>query len=122
MNVYARFDEILSMTLKVIKKTKRNGRTDGRTDGQRENSIPTHKHSLRGGIMTGIPDLGIRVDIMGRVLDPLLCVFLADIQSVGIGACMHVCVWYTELTCISNGVSKTDIVVGKVQCVCVCGC
>ena len=70
--------------------------------------------------MTGIPDLGIRVDIMGRVLDPLLCVFLADIQSVGIGACMHVCVWYTELTCISNGVSKTDIVVGKVQCVCVC--
>ena len=69
--------------------------------------------------MTGKPDLGIRVDIMGRVLDPLLCVFLADIQSVGIGACMHVCVWYTELTCISNGVSKTDIVVGKVQCVCV---
>ena len=55
--------------------------------------------------MTGIPDLGIRGDIMGRVLDPLLCVFLADIQSVGIGACMHVCVWYTELTCISNGVS-----------------
>ena len=48
--------------------------------------------------MTGIPDLGIRVDIMGRVLDPLLCVFLADIQSVGIGA---------------------YIVVGKVQCVCV---
>ena len=70
--------------------------------------------------MTGIPDLGIRVDIMGRVLDPLLCVFLADIQRVGIGACMHVCVWYSELTCISNGVSKTDIVVGKVQCVCVC--
>ena len=59
---------------------------------------------------------------MGRVLDPLLCVFLADIQSVGIGTCTHVCVWYTELTCISNGVSKTDIVVGKVQCVCVCMC
>ena len=35
---------------------------------------------------------------------------------------MHVCVWYTELTCISNGVSKTDIVVGKVQFVCVCVC
>ena len=70
--------------------------------------------------MTGIPDLGIRMDIMGRVLDSLLCVFLADIRSVGIGACMHVCVWYTELTCISNGVSKTDIVVGKVQFVCVC--
>ena len=72
--------------------------------------------------MTGIPDLGIRSDIMGRVLDLLLCVFLAGIQSVGIGACMHVCVWYTELTCISNGASKTDIVVGKVLCVCVCVC
>ena len=74
--------------------------------------------------MTGIPDLGIRANIMGRVLDPLLCVFLAGIQSVGIGACMHVCVWYTELTCISNGVSKTDLVVGKVLyvCVCVCAC
>ena len=35
---------------------------------------------------------------------------------------MHVCVWYTELTCISNGVSKTDIVVGKVLNVCVCVC
>ena len=59
---------------------------------------------------------------MGRVLDPLLCVFLAGIQSVGNGACMHVCVWYTELTCISNGVSKTAIVVGKGLCVCVCVC
>ena len=27
---------------------------------------------------------------MGRVLDPLLCVFLAGIQSVDIGACMPV--------------------------------
>ena len=43
INVYARFDESPFMTLKVIKKTKRNGRTDGRTDrrtyGQGENSI-----------------------------------------------------------------------------------
>ena len=37
--------------------------------------------------MTGIPDLGIRADIMGRVNDPLLCVFWAGIQSVDIGAC-----------------------------------
>ena len=64
--------------------------------------------------------VGFKQVIMGRVLDPLLCVFLADIQSVDTGACMHVCVWYTELTSILNGVSKTDIVVGKVQCVCVC--
>ena len=52
MNKYARFDEIPSRSLKDIKETKRNGRTDrrtnGRTDGQRENSIPSHKHSLRG--------------------------------------------------------------------------
>ena len=48
MNKYARFDEIPSMTLKDIKETKRYRRTDGRTDGQREDSIPTHKHSLRG--------------------------------------------------------------------------
>ena len=31
MNVYARFDEIPSITLKDIKKTKRYGRMDGRT-------------------------------------------------------------------------------------------
>ena len=47
-----------------------------------------------------------------------MCV-LTGIQSVDIGACMHVCVRYTELTWISNGTSKTDIVVGKVLCVCV---
>ena len=48
MNVYARFDEIPSMTLKDVKKTKHYGRTDR----QLENSIPAHKHSLRGGIIT----------------------------------------------------------------------
>ena len=40
--MYARFDEIPSMTLKDIKETKGYGRTDGWTDG-RENSIsPTN--------------------------------------------------------------------------------
>ena len=34
MNVYARFDEIPSITLKDIKKTKCYGRTDARTDGR----------------------------------------------------------------------------------------
>ena len=52
MNMFARFDENPEMTLQVIKKTKRYGRTDGRmdarTDGQHENSIPHHKQSLRG--------------------------------------------------------------------------
>ena len=46
--MFARFDENPAMTLRVIKETKRYGRTDartdGRTDGQRENSIsPTNK-------------------------------------------------------------------------------
>ena len=44
----AKFDEIHSMILQDIKETKRYGHTDGRKDGQRENSIPSHKHSLRG--------------------------------------------------------------------------
>ena len=52
MNVFAKFEEIPSMILQDIKETKRYGhtfvRSDGRMDGQRENSIPTHKHSLRG--------------------------------------------------------------------------
>ena len=48
MNVFAKFDEILSMILQDIKETKRYGQTVGRSDGQRENSIPSHKHSLRG--------------------------------------------------------------------------
>ena len=34
------FDDNPAMTLRVIKETKRYGRTDARTDGQRENSIP----------------------------------------------------------------------------------
>ena len=57
MNIFAKFDENPGITLQVIKKTKRYGRTHGRMDGQtdgrmengqRENSIPHHKQSLRG--------------------------------------------------------------------------
>ena len=44
MNVFAKFDEILSIILQDIKETKRYGhtvgRSVGRSDGQRENSIP----------------------------------------------------------------------------------
>ena len=53
MNVFAKFDEIPSMLLQDIKETKRYGhtfvRSFVRSDGQRENSIPSHKHSLREG-------------------------------------------------------------------------
>ena len=34
MNMFARFDENPAMTLRVIKETKRYGRTHGHTDGQ----------------------------------------------------------------------------------------
>ena len=34
MNMFARFDENPAMTLRVIKETKRYGRTDGRMDGR----------------------------------------------------------------------------------------
>ena len=56
MKVFAKFDEIPSMILEVIKETKRYGHTFGRTVvrsfgrsvGQRENSIPSHNDSLWG--------------------------------------------------------------------------
>ena len=47
--MFARFDENPAMTLRVIKETKRYGRTDGRTHGQRENSIPLQT-KFAGGI------------------------------------------------------------------------
>ena len=51
--MFAKFDEIPSMILQDIKETnvtdaRSDFRSVGRTDGQRENSIPSHKHSLRG--------------------------------------------------------------------------
>ena len=48
MNMFARYDENPAMTLRVIKETKRYGRTDGRTHGQRENSIPPTNKVCRG--------------------------------------------------------------------------
>ena len=37
MNMFARFDENPAMTLRVIKETKRYGRTDGRMHGRTDN-------------------------------------------------------------------------------------
>ena len=48
INVYARFDEIPTITLKDIKNIKCYGQTDGRINGQRENSISALKHNLQG--------------------------------------------------------------------------
>ena len=54
MNVYARFDEIPSITLKDIKKTKRYGRTDARTDGWKDNvkTVYPPTNTVCGGINT----------------------------------------------------------------------
>ena len=57
MNMFARFDENPAMTLRVIKETKRYGRTHGRTDGQthgRTDNVKTVyplQTKFAGGIM-----------------------------------------------------------------------
>ena len=70
MNMFARFDENPAMTLRVIKETKRYGRTDGRTDrrmdgrtdGQRENSIPP-TNKVCGGYKYGLKTLFLLFNI-----------------------------------------------------------
>ena len=61
MNMFARFDENPAMTLRVIKETKRYGRTDGRTHGQRENSIPPTNKVCGGMIMNMSHDISYNV-------------------------------------------------------------
>ena len=48
--MFARFDENPAMTLRVIKVTKRYGRTHGRTHGQRETVYPLQT-KFAGGII-----------------------------------------------------------------------
>ena len=48
MNIFAKFDENPAITLQVIKKTKRYGRTDARTDGRtdrRTDNVKTVYHT-----------------------------------------------------------------------------
>ena len=49
MNMFARFDENPAMTLRVIKETKRYGRTDARTDNV--NTVYPLQTKFAGGIM-----------------------------------------------------------------------
>ena len=49
MNMFTRFDENPAMTLRVIKETKRYGRTHARMDGQRETLYPLQT-KFAGGI------------------------------------------------------------------------
>ena len=57
MNMFARFDENPAMTLRVIKETKRYGRTDARTDGRTDGRTDNVKTvyplqtKFAGGIM-----------------------------------------------------------------------
>ena len=50
MNMFARFDENPAMTLRVIKETKRYGRTDGRTDNVK--TVYPLQTKFAGGIIT----------------------------------------------------------------------
>ena len=54
MNMFARFDENPAMTLRVIKETKRYGRTDARTDGHMDNvkTVYPLQTKFAGGIIT----------------------------------------------------------------------
>ena len=54
MNMFARFDENSAMTLRVIKETKRYGRTDARTDGRTDNvkTVYPLQTKFAGGIIT----------------------------------------------------------------------
>ena len=52
--MFARFDENPAMTLRVIKETKRYGRTDGRTDARTDNvkTVCPLQTKFAGGIIT----------------------------------------------------------------------
>ena len=80
MNVFAKFDEIPSMILQDIKETKRYGHTDGRsfgrTVGQRENSIPSHKQSLRGGIKISFCNNWINLKLKPKVPYKTVCILI----------------------------------------------
>ena len=70
MDMFARFDENPAMTLRVIKETKRYGRThghtDGRTDGRTDNvkTVYPLQTKFAGGIITWI-------SIGNKQLEPL---------------------------------------------------
>ena len=68
MNMFARFDENPAMTLRVIKETKRYGRTDGctdgRTDGRTDNvkTVYPLQTKFAGGIIKQQQDHHLRMD------------------------------------------------------------
>ena len=63
MNMFARFDENPAMTLRVIKETKRYGRTDARTDGRTDNvkTVYPLQTKFAGGIIKKIIKIRSRI-------------------------------------------------------------
>ena len=70
MNMFARFDENPAMTLRVIKETKRYGRTDGRTDARTDGRTDARTDNVKtvyplqtkfaGGIIIGFILQGVK--------------------------------------------------------------
>ena len=63
MNMFARFDENPAMTLRVIKETKRYGRTDGPTDGRTDNVKTVYP--LQTKFAGGIKNVHISIFVLG---------------------------------------------------------
>ena len=55
MNMFARFDENPAMTLRVIKETKRYGRTDGRTDARTDGRTDGRTDARTDNVKTVYP-------------------------------------------------------------------
>ena len=65
MNVFAKFDEIPSMILEVIKKTKCYGHTDGRSDNVKTVYPPTN--TVCGGYNKFIKELEVSIKLIYEV-------------------------------------------------------
>ena len=108
--MFARFDENPAMTLRVIKETKRYGRTDGRTDartdgrtdGQRENSIPP-TNKVCGGYKNSLQEkLGRTDSQIGRsysaklsrlAIDQSICILTRPVVITGFNRSLLVDWW-----------------------------
>ena len=81
INMFARFDENPTMTLRVIKETKRYGRTHGRTDGQRENSIPP-TNKVCGGYKNDFSYFLHKIYIVGTQKNRLIETVLLNTKNI----------------------------------------
>ena len=78
MNMFARFDENPAMTLRVIKETKRYGRTDTRTDGRTDNvkTVYPLQTKFAGGITMVLKTNGslMKVEVLQNAAILLTCI------------------------------------------------